>query len=333
MSNEEIKKIYIASERFLSLLGSEYGEKIRKEKPELITLAERIKTQYQHKYMDIMIKEKPESADSIADIVEVKNALKLIPHTSFESIKELNDIITSESEKLQNILLFNPKTFYDKYFMSLVAPATDVLATDVQKNDRFIEWFNGSKVLGSDQKPLVVYHGTGGLTQEFNEFKFSPFPATYFAENKSYSDWFAELKKGNSIVHKCYLRVLNPIDLTPFHLDKITYEDFLIYIKLTYNYDLPESPMIKEISDKTGGMWAWRYLRMGTDWLNYIKTRGEFDGFSYYENNPDDQVGGKENVTKAWMVFQGNQIKSADLRNTTYSLNSNSISMQKGGKA
>ena len=164
-------------------------------------------------------------------------------------------------------------------------------------------------------------------------FRFTSFPANYFAENVTYSDWFAKLKKGNSIVHKCYLRVLNPIDLTPFHIDLIKYEDFLIYIKITYGYELPESPMIKKISDETGGIWAWRYLRIGTDWLNYIKTRGEFDGFVYYENNPDDKIGGKQNITKAWMVFNGVQVKSADLRNTTYSLNSNSISMEKGGNA
>lgn len=332
MKNEEVKTTYIAAQKFLAILGSAYGEKLRQEKPELVAIAEDVSKKYQAKYMDIMLGEKPDASALMAEIIDVKNALKLIPTSSYESIKNLDEIITKNSEELQNKLLFDPRLFYNKYAASLVAPSVKELSKQLEENERFNTWFAGSKVVNDNGKPLVVYHGTGGMIEEYNTFKFSPFPAAYFAENKSYSDWFATYRGGKNIMFNCYLRVLNPIDLTPFELEKVPYNDFVIYIKIKYGYDLPENKMLRTMSDKMNGMWAWQYLRNGVDWLKYINQRKEFDGFVYYENNPQDQVNGKENVTKAWMVFNGYQIKTADMRNSTYSLNSNSMTMQKGGE-
>lgn len=328
---KNVKETYVAAQKFLAILGSAYGEKLRKEKPELVEVAERISKEYQTKYMNVVVGEKPETSALLSEIVDVKNALKVIPQSSFESIKALDDIITKNSEILQNVLLFDPLLFFSKYTSSLVAPSVQEFSKTIEENERFNTWFNGSKVVNSQGKPLIVYHGTGGMIEEYDTFKFSPFPAAYFAESKAYSDWFATYRGGKNLVFNCYLRVLNPIDLTPFNLEKVPYNDFVIYIKLKYGYELPENKMLKAMSDQTGGMVAWQYLRNGVDWLKYINKRKEFDGFVYYENNPSDQVGGKDNVTKAWMVFNGYQIKSADIRNTTYSLNSNSMTMKKGG--
>ena len=128
------------------------------------------------------------------------------------------------------------------------------------------------------------------------------------------------------------LKVQNPIDLTSFEVRKVTYQDFTTYLKLKYGYDMPENKMLRAMSDAQNGVWVWQYLRAGADWLKFIQKSREFDGFHYYENNPQDIVNGKENVTLAWLVLNGNQIKSADMRNTTYSLFTDDIRMKKGGE-
>jgi hypothetical protein len=217
---------------------------------------------------------------------------------------------------------------------NVTSSKSDFVNKEVVNNDRFKLWFAGSQCVDANGEPLLLYHGTGGLNlNEFDEFTFNLFPASYFAEKKSYSDWFATIKGGNSLLYKVYLRVLNPIDISLFYVDKVTYEDFVSYIEYIYGYQLPFNQMLKSASDNGGGLWAWQYLRGGVDWLNLLKSNKEFDGFVYYENNPDDQIEGKENVTKAWLVMNANQIKSADERNTTFSLQSNSIKMEKGGTA
>ena len=131
---------------------------------------------------------------------------------------------------------------------------------------------------------------------------------------------------------KCYLRVANPLDLTALKVDKILYDEFVMYIKAKFGYDLPEAPMLKAQSEAFGGLWAWQYLRNAPDWLKLIKSKKDFDGFHYYENNPGDIQEGKENITEAWMVLDESQIKTADDRNTTYSLFSKDVRMKKGGK-
>jgi hypothetical protein len=209
-----------------------------------------------------------------------------------------------------------------------------MLVEDATNNESFNLWFGNSKVKNSNGKPMVVYHGTGGLKYEFDEFKFSPFPAVYFAENKSYSDWFANVRGGSGVVFNCFLRVTNYLDLSVFKLNEITYKDLTTYLKIAYGYDLPQSTMLTAMSEKNNGkgLKVWQWLRFGVDIINTLKKTKEFDGITYYENNPKDLINGEENVTKAWLVFNGNQIKTADIRNTTYSLDTSKITMAKGGK-
>jgi hypothetical protein len=217
---------------------------------------------------------------------------------------------------------------------NLTSSKTDIVNKEILNNDRFKLWFSGSQCTNEKGEPLVLYHGTSGLNlNEFDEFTFDLFPGAYFAEEKEYSDWFSTIKGGNSFIYRVYLRILNPIDITLFRVEKVTYEDFVNYIKYSYGYEMPFNAMLKSASDSNDGLLAWQYLRGGVDWLKSIKSKNEFDGFVYYENNPGDKVNGKDRVTKAWLVFDAKQIKSADIRNTTFSLQSKSIKMKKGGIA
>ena len=329
-----VTKLYESAERFLAILNSEYvpSTVTKSEKENLISDVTQKINKYETEYMDAKMAKEKSPLELFSKVAEAKEIKKLIPETSHDSIKILDEIITENSKIIQDKLLFEPTLFFDKYAANIASPMSQKLQTDLTNNERFKAWFNGSKVVDGNGNPLMVYHGTGGLKkEEFDKFSFSPFPAAYFAENKTYADWFSTYRGGNSIMYRVYLRVLNPIDLTPFELRKITYEDFIIYMKYKYGYDLPENKMLMEMSKKMNGMWAWRYLRSGVDWLKFLNKSGEFDGFNYYENNPDDQVGGKENVTKAWMVFEGNQIKSADSVSNTFSLDTDIIKMEEGG--
>jgi hypothetical protein len=331
---QEIRKQYEAALRFLTIANSSYGKLIRETKPSLVVFAKGLVTKLQADYVQLLI----DTTDSIVgqmktEIYQAQQALKIISEDSHDAIKELNELIDQTTKQLQDIVLYNPNEFYENYFFSLVSPITDEINESVTKNERFRLWFTGSKCVDKDNKPQIFFHGTGGLkVDEFDEFSFSPFPGAYFAENKSYADWFANYRSGKSILYRVYLRVTNPIDLTGFKVDKVTYQDFVNFIKFTYGYTLPENKMLRAMSNAQNGMWAWQYLRSGVDWLKLIKNQREFDGFVYYENNPQDRLAnGEENVTRAYLVLNGNQIKSADSRNTTFSLESNSIKMKEGG--
>jgi hypothetical protein len=330
MEAERIKKAYESAQNFITLLSSEYGDSIRKDYPELVSKAEEVMLKYENEYMNAVIANKPEAQNIVETIIELKETLELIDTTSYDSIKRLEDSLKENSEKLQSEILFEPLSFYNKYLLSLTAPMSENLAENVLKNERFKAWFGNSKVVDEKGNPLVLYHGTSGLKKEFDEFMFKLFPGAYFAVNKSYSEWFAK-QKTNTYMYHVFLRVENPIDISAYGVEKVTYEDFTTYLELKYSIKLPENKTLKAMSDNEKGIWAWRYLRFGTDWLKFIRDANYYDGFVYYENNPSDLINGKENVTKAWLVFKGNQIKSADIRNTTYSLDTDNIKLAKGG--
>lgn len=330
MTDKE-KSLYFGAMEFLMVAGSDVGEDIRKTRQDDIRVAQQIVDRYEVDYLTEKAGENGEVGDMITTIDEAKSTLPFLDATDLKSIEELDKLIKTTSQEIQSQLLFEPTLFYKKYFFGLESHTHEMLVENAKENERFNLWFGNSKVVNTDGSPMIVYHGTSGLRYEFDEFKFSPFPAVYFAENKSYSEWFAEARGGSGLMYNCFLRCSNPLDLTIFQLDEISYEDLCTYIELTFGYQMPQSQMLTAISKKKGGLKVWQWLRFGVDIINALKKTNEFDSVTYYENNPQQIIDGNENVTKAWLVFKGNQIKSADIRNITYSLESNKITMKKGG--
>jgi hypothetical protein len=334
--NEKDIKIYLTARKLVDTLNSAIGSELSVSKPELLINAKNIIQKYENEYAKYKIENDEELKDVDVLIKESEDLLSILPDASHDTLKELTEIIDKNAKELQDKLFYDPSLFYNKYLLNISSSNSDIVNKHITENERFKLWFTGSKCVDDNKQPRILYHGTSGLDlNEFDEFSFGLFPGAYFAEVKEYSEWFSRIKGGNSIMYRVYLRVLNPIDLTAFGVDLVTYDDFVTYIELRYGYKLPENLMLKTVSDREGGMWAWRYLRGGVDWLKLIAKNKEFDGFVYYENNPGDidMNTGEERVTKAWLVFKANQIKSADIRNTTFSLQSNSIKMEKGGKA
>ncbi len=288
-----------------------------------------------NQFLTHLLKDKSESI--YTPIMEYEKLLSLVPSTSSEIIKIANDKISEKYNELQQESLYDREIFTKIYFALNSTSQLDfednafsrIFNNSINnKNENFNSWFANSKVVDDEKNPLTVYHGTGA--NEFTKFKFDNFPISYFAENKSYSDWFQKARGTQGAMFTCFLRVQNPIDLRLFGVNLVTYEEFVGYIELKYGYKLPLNRMLKALSDERGGLWAWRYLRAGVEWLKTIKEDGYFDGFKYYENNPDDLVDGVQNITPAWAVFNAEQIKSAK-GNVTFSLDSKDIRFNKGG--
>lgn len=327
MKAEEVNK-YKKAVKFLALASSSIGQDLRESHKDLIEKAEKIIDQYEVQYLSELRLNSEEIKPLINDIQDAKKVLELIGDENAQETQEINQIIDSATKKIQAEIEYDPSLYYTKYFFGLESKQVDVLKTDLMKDEYFKLWFGNSKVVNEDGSPKIVYHGTGGLKYEFDTFKFDTFPINYFAEKKSYSDWFAELKGGNGLVFQCYLRVTNPVDFSEFYLDEITYQDLKLFLELRYGFEMPNSKML----DSLGKRKVWEWLRFAPDVLKVLKQTKVFDGIHYYENNPDQKIDGKDNVTPAWAIFYGNQVKSADIRNFTYSINTDRITMKRGGQ-
>lgn len=326
---------YNVVKTFVAMLIGDYGKAALTQHPQLKLAADKAIEALRVQAMGQSMARHPDTETMFKTLDELRVLKSAIPEASYETRKEIKDQEAKLVEQLQTILDYDPFMYHDIYFLTIGSTQNYVnnteLIVNTQKHKNFYLWFKGSQVVTQDGEPLIVYHGTGG-GDEFTKFNFKMFPAAYFAENKTYSDWFANIKKQKATVYQCYLRIVNPIDLTTFGVEKVTYQDLTAYIQLRYGYTLPENKMLKAASDKNGGLWAWQYLRGGVDWLKYLKQQGEFDGLKFYENNPSDidPATGKENITVAWMVFRANQIKAAH-GNSIYNLQSEDIRMKKGG--
>lgn len=270
--------------------------------------------------------------DIYDNVNEYESLIEAIPKDSIETIKVANEAIEKIYKDFQLKDLYDAETFSEIYF-NLNNQTQKELNKENKTNllnENLRIWFSNSKVVdASGMQPLIVYHGTGA--DEFTTFNFDNFPIAYFAENKSYSDWFQKARGGEGIMFECYLRIVNPIDLSIFGVEDIKYNEFVSYLKLKYGYELPLSPMLQKGSEAKNGLKAWQYIRGGVEWLNLIKKDGYFDGIKYFENNPDDlDSNGNQNITPAWAVFNSEQIKSSR-GNETFSYYSKDIRFEKGG--
>jgi len=322
-----VEERYIKIKEFIAFLYGPVGRAKYEENPDML---EKAKTAG-GLLKSVLLEEKAQPGTELYKIMDEINQFRslrdeLLP-TSQDLIQTANDNITSLSNQIETILNYYPQMYYNIYFFlnGLTQQMANVLPHE-KSGGNFNDWFYGSKVVDAEGEPLKVYHGT--TKGEFSKWNFRLFPGAYFAENKSYSEWFAQGQN----MYECYLRVLNPMDLRLFGVDLVKYEELETYLSLKYNYDMPDNPMLRIASKQSGGLWLWRYLRSNPDWLNVIKNDKKFDGIMFYENNPDDLLpDGKENVTPAWLVFNANQIKAAK-GNMTYSLSSDDIRFKKGGE-
>ena len=319
----------ITLKEYVAYLTGPYSDELGdKKRLEQLEDAQKGINELHRKAVKEIIKDNPEARDMSRTLRDLNILKELLQPTSLKLIKEADDEITKVANALQNMVSYNPKLYYNLYFLLVGSSVNPELSLDIKDIPAFRTWFKGSEVVDKDGNPKVVYHGTGG--DEFTQFSFKLFPGIYFAEDKKYSEWFRKMKGGKGTLFSCYLRVLNPLDLSVFKTESLKYDDLVYYLELKYGFKLPENKMAKAVSDKQKGIKAWQYLRMSPNWLKYIRDNSAFDGVKFYENNPDEKIGKKERVTLAYMVFKANQIKEAT-GNMIFSLASEDIRFKKGG--
>ena len=78
-------------------------------------------------------------------------------------------------------------------------------AVDREETPAFKKWFDGSKVVDENGKPLVVYHGTNA-----DFYSFDTENGAWFSKSPEYAESMAEERSGNRII-QCYLSIKNPM--------------------------------------------------------------------------------------------------------------------------
>lgn len=319
----------------MALCLSPYGNDLTVEFPWINSELEKIQMMLEQTVVENKESKNPEIVQVKESLNELIKFRKIIPTTSLNTIVKIDEKISLIRTQLTQLSSYDAQTYYDVYFLQLGVTQKDNesysnLNIQNTKSVAFTNWFSHSKVVDSNDNPLIVYHGNP--TMDFTKFKFDLYPGAYFAENKKYSEWFKNRQGANGVMFETYLRILNPLDLRIFKTKEVKYMDFVVYVQLKYGITLPENTMLKTMSERQNGLWAWSYLRFGVDWVKMIKSEGKFDGIAFYENNPQDlDEDGSDRVTPAWMVFNSNQIKSSN-SNVLFSENSNDIRFKKGGK-
>jgi hypothetical protein len=189
-----------------------------------------------------------------------------------------------------------------------------------------------SKTLTDGYEPLVVYQGLGRV---FERQRFDSFPTSYFAVNPDYAEWFATTKgqrtQTDGYVLPFFLNVRNPLDFTYFGIDKVAPKDFFDYLFVKTG-QTPEQLGFdaRFLQPNVPPMEIWAYIRNSPNAITAIAKQGIYDGFHFYENNP--QASGNQYQTEVWTTFFSNQAKLAsDQRSKMlYSANQGFL-MAKGG--
>jgi hypothetical protein len=84
-------------------------------------------------------------------------------------------------------------------------------------SENFEKWFKDSKIVNKNGDPLILYHGTYSI---FNEFKPSTSIGThgetdqikgiYFTDNKNVAMWYTPKSEDSKYLKKVYLSIKNP---------------------------------------------------------------------------------------------------------------------------
>lgn len=192
---------------------------------------------------------------------------------------------------------------------------------------------NCSKVLSENFEPLIVWHGTG---TQFSYFRFDNFPAAYFAVNKSYSEWFANLQSGGNEGYTMpfFLSLKNPLDLTKFSTREIQTNEFFDYMYLMTGLkpeELDVNPIF--LDPKMPKVQTWVYLRNNPKMLKKLAESEVYDGIHFYETNPSVPEGEEAHVTEAYITFNPDSCKIADPdRGDLILASMKSFLLKKGGK-
>lgn len=245
-----------------------------------------------------------------------------------ESKKEIrntsNDLRSLQSD-LKADIGFNPSDAMYRYFNTSAIPVADVANispdeySDTVFRQDFRKWFGDwseqlsidspmsgqvSEVIKEDGSPILVYHGTTS-PKAFSRFDMGKFPVMYFAQNKEYAQWFANL--GSGIIYPAFLNIRYLFDLSDLGIKDVNWSTIVKNAK-SQNVILPKTHPISTAKVKKP---AWGWLRHDLPHQTLIKAVKEagYTGMKHVENNPSDIIDGKQNTTDAYMIFSSDQVK------------------------
>lgn len=230
----------------------------------------------------------------------------------------------------------------------------------IVNSESFINWFGDwelafetgnyegvSKIINQETKePLVVYHGTDTKFTSWETY--SSNNLHYFAKKKEFADWFAtawqmrtdtagvqseQIKSDNPIkgeyVYACFLDIKNPIDLSPFGVEKHPFNKYLEYLSVKYDIDLKKIEGYEGLKDKTTPVYSWVVIRTWQKFNLHIKNNTPYDGFIFFEYIPEKPKTGFQNASLCFTAFESNQIKFAN--NKTFTKQANDSRLEIGG--
>lgn len=254
-------------------------------------------------------------------IARKKGEYSLKKDTSLDLLDKLQDAV--EAEKFTQEAR--------EYNMSINGDQSELTPSQYIKvrTENFMDWFGNwieayelydytgvSKVINPrTAEPLVLYHGTD---KDFKEWTFDQFPAAYFADNLSYSEWFAGQKStgGNGEIYEVFLSLKNPIDFRMYGTDEITMKEIFSHLETEYGIKSKDFLPVLKTLDATAldralklKLKVWQFVRKTTGFINYLKNETFFDGILMFEDNPDDRIGGIPNTTGSYVAFHTSQIK------------------------
>ena len=190
-----------------------------------------------------------------------------------------------------------------------------------------------SKVLTENFEPKLVWHGTG---KQFSYFVFDNFPAAYFAVNREYSQFFADLQGGDDgYVIPFFLNIRNPLDLSHFKTTKVKSKQFFDYLYLMTGLTMEElevNPIF--LSKDLPELETWMFIRNNPKMIKKISDTKLYDGIHFYETNPNiKDTTTLAHSTEAYITFSADQCKIADPNRGNLLLASlKSFLLEKGGK-
>jgi len=207
--------------------------------------------------------------------------------------------------------------------------------------------FDVSKAVNYSGYPLVVYHGTDTKFASWQTY--SSNNLHYFSVKKDFAEFFAKswgertdkaakdsskikdlnFTKGN-YVFPCFIRIKNPIDLSPFLVNKYPLKVFIQYIEVKYDmvFDFKVDNML--LRDSNTEVFAWQLIRFFQSFNLYIKNETPFDGIIFYEFNPEKPKNSIDDASLCFTTFDSEQNKFVNAE--TFDFRNSDSRFKKGGK-
>lgn len=187
------------------------------------------------------------------------------------------------------------------------------------------------------KEPLAVYHGTN---VKFIDWKiYESNTLHYFAKKREMSEWFAnswkmggradkagiesaQIKQGNpfqgAFLYRCFLNIKNPIDFSPFGVEKVKLADLIAYLKIKYgvgDFELwsKNDYFKKGTVTMESKIFTWQIIRLWQNFNTYVREFTPYDGFIFYEYIPSKANSGNiEDASLSFCAFSTEQIKFHD---------------------